>query len=128
MERGGEIYKDAVNLWNRIALMLLWKPEGVTISEAASILNIERKKLYRWLRGEGQIGRFLKGRFILEKTKNRIRIRFPEENVYWFAALWKFDGSLEFKKYGNKILDALFNPNNAQIKKMSIYILCQAED
>jgi hypothetical protein len=109
-------YEEAIGLWNRIALMLLQKPEGVTISEVASVLNIEREKLYRWLRGKGQIGRFLKGRFVLEKTGNRIRIRFPERYEYWFAALWKLDGSLEFKKYGNEILDALFDPSKAQIK------------
>jgi len=111
-----EAHEKAIGIWNRIALMLLQRPEGVTISLAAAILNIKREKLYRWLRGKGPIGRFLKGRFVLEKIGKQIRIRFPEKFEYWFAALWKLDGSLEFKKYGNKILDALFDPSKSQIK------------
>ncbi|MEM0049480.1 MAG: hypothetical protein QW424_05210 [Candidatus Bathyarchaeia archaeon] len=112
----------AKQIKNLISLALLSNPEGISLDKLAILLghfNVKQSNLLRWLQGKGLFGKILGSSFILERVEpeGSIKVRFPEDESLWLAFLFKNVGSLEFKRYENKILDALFNPERMKSKR-----------
>ena len=113
----------AKQIKNLISLALLSNPEGVTLNQLVKYwlapLNVRRSDLLRWLQGRGQLGKFLGGSFNLEETepKEMTKIRFHDDEACWLAFVFQYDDSLNFGKYENKILRALFSPERGKYER-----------